>query len=89
MTVNSDAERDFRWAGVSRSMLVDVYHSGRDEKRAAAPFCFVLSIERLPAHPYRKGDDAWQFWKRVPLNSIAVDVHQALSSIAEFGFYVQ
>lgn len=65
--------------------LVDVYFPGEGKPRA--PFlpvrAGVVSLPEAPAG-YR-----WTFWKRVPINVIAVNVDQAKRLIAEQGFYPQ
>jgi hypothetical protein len=83
------SKRDFRWTSVSRTMLVEVYHSGTDEKRITAPFAIVTSRTHLPKHPEVNSKDRWAYWKQVPLNAIVVDVSLALKSLAEEGFYIQ
>jgi hypothetical protein len=64
--------------------LVDVYHS--DDTKPQPPFLLVRAGERnLPAPKTEK----WTFWKRVPINIVAVDQEQAEQLITQQGYYLQ
>ena len=83
------ATRDILWGRFSGTTVVKVYHSGKDEKRIAAPFALVLSSERLPLHPDVRDRERWKYWKQTPLNAFAVNVQLAVRSIADAGYYIQ
>jgi hypothetical protein len=65
--------------------LVDVYYPGEGKPRP--PFLLVGAGATLlpPATPGNR----WTFWKRVPINIIAVNVDQARRLITEQGYYLQ
>jgi hypothetical protein len=69
-------------------MMIDVYHSGRG-KRVVAPFVLVpAGMVRLPPHPGGARND-WNYWKRVPLQEIALVPSNAERAIRAAGFFVQ
>lgn len=73
---------------MSSKGLVDVYHSGTEE-RLRAPFLMVETGARnLLPHPANPGV-RWIFWKTVPLNTIAVRPASAANKIEELGYFIQ
>jgi hypothetical protein len=69
-------------------MVIDVYHSGSG-RTPRPPFVFVRSgADRLPDHPHGE-KIVWNYWKKMPLEKIAVTPGQAERHIAVRGFYVQ
>ncbi len=69
-------------------MIVDIYHSGRG-KRVVAPFVIVpAGMVRLPNHPDGTRIE-WNYWKRVPLQEIALVPSAAEKDIRARGFCLQ
>jgi hypothetical protein len=66
--------------------LVDVYHTGQD--RPYPPFLILRSGAAVLQPSPPKGS-RWTFWKKVPLNVIAVDVMRAKRLLETQGYYIQ
>jgi hypothetical protein len=72
----------------STPIFVEVFHSGKGDK-VKAPFLLVLErYDRQPEHPYGSGR-SWTYWKRVPLNSFAVDPPRVMVSLSRDRYHIQ
>jgi len=68
--------------------IVDVYHSG-DARRTVPPFLLVPSGAPKEHLPEPTGGKLWTYWKRVPVNLIAVQPVLALERIKTQGYFIQ
>jgi len=68
--------------------IVDVYHSG-DAKRPVPPFLLVPPGAPRKHLPEPSGGKLWTYWKRVPVNLIAVHPSLALERIKTLGYFLQ
>jgi hypothetical protein len=72
----------------SSLIVVEVFHSG---KGALIKAPFLLLLERYaprPPHPFGS-HRAWTYWKRVPLNSFAVDPLRVIVGLSRDRYHIQ
>ena len=67
---------------------IEVFHSGEGAS-VKAPFLLLLDRnDHRPSHPFG-AHRRWTYWKRVPLNSFAVDPERAMIRLNRDRYHIQ